>query len=108
MQWAFAWDEYVRGHVVSEKARDLIQSFLLKTMAASGKNGQSDESEADETEDDADVPPFRMAAGKPQELLCPIVDTCSGQNASPDGAESFTVKQMKANKKNITRNEYER
>ena len=38
--WPAAWDEYVRGNVVSEASANLIRSFLLKTIAASGKNGE--------------------------------------------------------------------
>ena len=30
VHWAEAWDEYVRGHVATETAAHLIQSFLLK------------------------------------------------------------------------------
>ena len=55
VHWSRAWDEYVRGHVVSETAAHLIQSFLLKTMAVSGGNADSDEDEADESEDEADI-----------------------------------------------------
>ena len=37
VEWSRAWDVYVRGNVVSQAAASLIRSFLLKTIAASGK-----------------------------------------------------------------------
>ena len=38
VEWARAWDVYVRGNVVSQAAAKLIRSFLLKTIAASGSH----------------------------------------------------------------------
>ena len=38
VEWARAWDVYVRGNVVSQAAAKLIRSFLLKTIAASGNH----------------------------------------------------------------------
>ena len=38
VEWSRAWDVYVRGNVVSQAAAKLIRSFLLKTIAASGKH----------------------------------------------------------------------
>ena len=72
VDWGRAWDEYVRGHAVSQNAADLIKSFLLKTMAAASKGGDS-ESEADESEDDnaKDIPRLQLPATKLRELLRP-------------------------------------
>ena len=42
IHWHNAWTEYVRGHVVSVTAAALIQSFLLKTLAASGGSNDAD------------------------------------------------------------------
>ena len=51
MHWHKAWNEYVRGHFVSSTAAALIQSFLLKTLAATGVTNVADaESEADKSE----------------------------------------------------------
>ena len=76
VDWGRAWDEYVRGHVVSQNAANLIKSFLLKTMAAAAKGGDS-ESEADESEDDNtnDVPRLQLPAMKLRELLSPSSNT---------------------------------
>ena len=56
LDWHAAWAEYVRGHVVSQAASDLIKSFLLHTLAASGTlhgdNGSG--SEGPESEQDPD------------------------------------------------------
>ena len=49
-QWHATWNAYVRGHVVSYTAAELIQSFLLKTLAASGGQQNDDaNSEADKS-----------------------------------------------------------
>ena len=41
-QWHATWNAYVRGRVVSYVAAELIQSFLLKTLAASGGQQNDD------------------------------------------------------------------
>ena len=71
INWAAAWDEYVRGNVVSEASANLITSFLLKTIAASGKVVGDNESEADESEPDGDIAPLRLPSWKLQELIKP-------------------------------------
>ena len=70
--WAAAWDEYARGNVVSESSANLIRSFLLKTIAASGKVVGNNESEADESEPEGEAAPLRLPSRKLQELLKPI------------------------------------
>ena len=42
--WETTWDAYVRGHVVSDTAARFIQSFLLKTVAATGSTMENQES----------------------------------------------------------------
>ena len=71
--WAAAWDEYARGNVVSESSANLIRSFLLKTIAASGKVVDNNESEADESEPEGEIAPLRLPRGKLQELLKPTL-----------------------------------
>ena len=73
VDWPRAWDEYVRGRVVSQTAADLIKSFLLKTMTVSAKGFES-ESEADVSDEDnqGDVPRLQMPAVKLRELLSPL------------------------------------
>ena len=67
-QWHNAWNEYIRGNIVSESARDLIQSFLLKTMAASYTR-TDEESDADVSSDDDAVPRLEIAADQFHKLL---------------------------------------
>ena len=53
VDWHRTWEEYVRGNVVSETAASLIESFLLKTIAASGAGeGVGEMSEADASEEE--------------------------------------------------------
>ena len=52
LSWTKAWDEYVRGNVVSHTAAKLIERFLLNTMASSGKAADDSQSEADASEDE--------------------------------------------------------
>ena len=73
IHWAKTWDEYVRGHVATETAAHLIQSFLLKTVAASGEKGEGDEdSEADKSEDNSDIPRLRLSPVDLAALLAPL------------------------------------
>ena len=58
------WDEYVRGNVVSHAAARLIQSFLLNTMAASGKTIGDAPSEADASEEETDIPTLKIPCQK--------------------------------------------
>ena len=53
--YANAWQDYIEGHVVSEHARRLIQSFLMNTMAASQHDEKVDDEEADASEEDEAV-----------------------------------------------------
>merc|ERR1711953_1427386 len=69
--WPAAWEEYVRGNVVSEASANLIRSFLLKIIAASGKVVGDNESEADESEPEGDIAPLRLPSWKLKELLKP-------------------------------------
>ena len=72
VHWHRAWEEYVRGHVVSESAACLIRSFLLKTIAASGATGDAaDNSDADASGDDPDLPPLRLSAATLRQVLSP-------------------------------------
>ena len=50
IHWQASWSEYVRGNIVSESSKNLIQSFLLKTMASSTKGTDDIETEADESQ----------------------------------------------------------
>ena len=69
MSWRNAWDEYVRGNVVSVAAAKVVQRFLLNTMASSGKAVDDAQSEADASEDECELPPLKLPCQKFQELL---------------------------------------
>ena len=69
IHWQASWSEYVRGNIVSESSKNLIQSFLLKTMASSTKGTDDIETEADESGDENEVPfcfCFGASPGLPQ------------------------------------------
>ena len=111
IDWGRAWDQYVRGHVVSQTAADLIKSFLLKTMAAASKGGDS-ESEADESEDDnaKDIPRLQLPATKLRELLrppssMPVLPDEDNKNSSL-GQKLIKSSQQKIQKK--AKSEYEK
>ena len=59
----------MRGNIVSRSAAKLIQSFLLNTMASTGKAIDDDESEAEVTEDEPEIPPLQLQTDKFQQLL---------------------------------------
>ena len=71
--WVEAWEEYVRGHIVSKYARNLIQSFLLKTVAASGHVPDENESDADDPYEDPDIPALRLPASALEKFLNPML-----------------------------------
>ena len=72
VQWQTTWDAYVRGHVVSDTAAQLIKSFLLKTLAASGSHENDDDhSEADKSDEDADMQPLKLSRAGLKALLVP-------------------------------------
>ena len=79
------------GCVVSQTSAALIQSFLLKTMAASGQGGDS-ESEADESDGDNNcgVPRLQLPATKLRELLAP---PCSKTDSADETNENTSLAQ---------------
>ena len=62
--WLTPADEYVQCNVASEAAAKLIQTFLLNTMASSEKQADDEESEADESADDTELPPLKLLVNK--------------------------------------------
>ena len=73
LDWNSSWDEYVRGNIVSKYARKLIQSFLLKTVAATGHTCDDDESEAENAYDDPDIMPLRLPPSALEKFLNPLL-----------------------------------
>ena len=71
VNWQNAWDEYVRGNVVSITAAQLIRSFLLNTMTSSGKADDDAQSDADAAEDESELPPLKLPCQRFRELLRP-------------------------------------
>ena len=67
--WKTAWDEYVRGNVVSNAAAKLIRTFLLNTMAATGSGADDEASEADLSDDETELPTSRLSGERFCELL---------------------------------------
>ena len=95
VHWSRAWDEYVRGHVVSETAAHLIQSFLLKTMAVSGGNADNEEDEADKSEDETEITPLRISRMDLQSLLAPLDEN---ENAETGDVDKGRKRRKGANK----------
>ena len=69
VSWIRAWDEYVRGNVVSHHAALLIRRFLLDAMACSGKAADDAQSEADASADEEELPPLKVSCQRFQPLL---------------------------------------
>ena len=67
--WKEAWDEYVRGNVVSKTAAKLIQRILLNTMTSTGKTMGDTQSMADATDSESELPQFKLTGMKFQESL---------------------------------------
>ena len=85
ISWPHAWDEYVRGNVVSASSAALITSFLLKTMVGSGEKPDAEESDADESGDDKDFPPLQLPAPQLQKLLKPAMTSTFSPTSSTLG-----------------------
>ena len=72
VQWHDAWQEYVRGNVVSASAAALIKTFLLHTMAASVPTGhRENDSDGEESEVDPDIPPLTLPSQSLSKLILP-------------------------------------
>ena len=70
VQWHEAWQEYIRGHIVSLSAADLIKSFLLHTLAASGStNDHDNHSDREESEGEPGITLLELPHNTLQELI---------------------------------------
>ena len=58
--WPAAWDEYIRGDIVSKHAARIIKTFLVNTFGASGDNRGDDVESVDASDVDDDIPPLRI------------------------------------------------
>ena len=101
-----AWEEYVRGGIVSQAAAKLIQSFLLKTLAASGGgDADKEDSDADASDDDPDLPRLKLPAQALGGLLEPQFGEAEG---TPEATQSMGTKLLSSQKRNLRQIEYER
>ena len=108
MNWHKAWDEYVRGRVVSDTAARLIQCFLLKTIAASGATEREDDkSDADESAEEHDLPRLKLSASALRGILAPpnlvVEEDC---DVDEKGTHKKTQKFLQSSKKTSLRHEY--
>ena len=113
IKWATAWDEYVRGKIVSKYSRKIIQSFLLKTLAASGHEHDEDESEAEQAYEDPEIPALRLSASALEKFLNPeLTYEFSGKSAPGDEEATDGLgcggKFKKVLQRKIKENEYHR
>ena len=86
--WKTAWDEYVRGNVVSDAAAKLIRTFLLNTMAATGPDADDDASEADASDDDTELPPLKLSG----ERFCALLQYAKDDNIVGDKTQGVMAK----------------
>ena len=113
IKWATAWDEYVRGKIVSKSARKIIQSFLLKTLAASGHEHDEDESEAEHAYEDPEIPALHLSATALEKFLNPELDYETYGKSEPWNEEANDVlrsgeKFKKVLKRKMKEDEYHR
>jgi len=111
VQWHATWNAYVRGHVVSYTAAELIQSFLLKTLAASGGQQNDDaNSEADKSEDDTDLLPLKLSRAGLKQVLAPssIAADCGDVSGEDGDKKSTGAKLRRGLKRKSLQNEYDR
>ena len=113
IKWATAWDEYVRGKIVSKSARKIIQSFLLKTLAASGHENDEDESEAEHAYEDPEIPALHLSATALEKFLNPELDYETSGKSEPWNEEANDVlrsgeKFKKVLKRKMKEDEYHR
>ena len=88
---------------MSDAAAALIKSFLLKTMVGSGDQQNADDSEADKSENEQDVPPLQLSAPQLQELLKHAMTTTTSTTSS-----NFNDKIIAAAKKRTNLDEYDK
>ena len=111
VQWHATWNAYVRGCVVSDAAADLIQSFLLKTVAASGGQPNDDaRSEADKSDGDTELPPLKLTLSGLRQVLAPPAGACDGDDASGEDGDkkSAAAKLKRGVKRKTLQTEYNR
>jgi hypothetical protein len=111
VQWHTTWNAYVRGHVVSHTAAQLIQSFLLKTLAVSGGHENNDEhSEADKSDEDTDVLPLRLSRAGLKEVLAPacLASGAENKSAADDEQHPASGKLKRGLKRHSLQSEYDR
>ena len=65
-------------------------------MAVGGKSNDSDESEADQPEDDPDVPALRLSRAALHELVAPSFAKLQAENAAADGEPASAGAKLKA------------
>ena len=71
INWMNTWSEYVQGNIVSNSAVRLIQSFLLNTWTTSSSHDDNDESEADASDEETDLPSLKLSSQEFRDLLRP-------------------------------------
>ena len=92
VHWHNTWNTYVRGHIVSVTAAELIQSFLLETLAASGGSHDDDaQSEEDKSEEDTDMQPLKLSRTGLKDVLTPPCFAPCAEYGSDEDEKSKTT-----------------
>lgn len=89
------WSEYVQGNIVSNSAARLIQSFLLNTWTTSSSHDDNDESEADASKEETDLPSLKLSSQKFGDLLRPSGATTTINQDDNDKTQT-TASKLKA------------
>ena len=108
ISWRNAWDEYVRGNVVSNAAAKLVTRFLLNTMAATATAADGPQSDADASGSEDEIPPMKLSAIKFQELIKSSKDDDSlGEKCIASTKNKLRASDSGPVKKKARLNEYE-
>ena len=95
INWMNTWSEYVQGNIVSNSAARLIQSFLLNTWTTSSSRDNEDDSQADASEEETELPALKLSSQKLADLLRPSGTTATADQDKNDKTQS-TAEKLKA------------
>ena len=105
INWHKTWEEYVRGHVVSQTAAKLIRSFLLKTVAAGASPDKADNSDAEDSVEDPEIAPLKLSMETLRQVLArPTLE--AAENEDEPKLDSMGKKLRTALVKKGLKNEY--
>ena len=85
-QWVAAWDEYIRGNVISQTSAQYIKLVLVNTMArAEHDDEEEDDEDADPSDMDEEIPRLRLDAASARNILHKNFDAVHDSDDSGPG-----------------------